>query len=57
MKVWTKQATTEDLLTGRGVRRDRYGWEVDFPDFSMPFMKNVYKRVEEMGGFSEDDED
>ncbi len=53
LKVWTKQPTTGDLLCAKETRRQRYGWEVDFPDFEMPFLKNVSKKVEEQGGFDD----
>ena len=33
LKTWTKQPTTKDLIHDRVVRRDRFGWEVDFEDF------------------------
>lgn len=55
LKVWTDQPTTQNLLNERVCRRDRFTWEVDFPDFKMPFLKNVANRVEEFGGFDDDD--
>lgn len=56
LKVWTKQPRTEDLMNDRENRRQRYGWEVDFEDFKMPFLKNVYVKVEEAGGLEADDD-
>ncbi|KAK3583308.1 hypothetical protein CHS0354_038919 [Potamilus streckersoni] len=53
-KAWTKQPTTNELICQKEVMRERFGWEVDFPDFEMPFNKNVSKKVEEMGGAEED---
>ena len=54
LKAWTKQSTTKELITDKEVKRERFGWEVDFEDFEMPFNKNVTKKVEEMGGADED---
>lgn len=54
LKAWTKQSTTKELIQEKEVRRNRFGWEVDFPDFEMPFNKNVTKKVEEMGGADDD---
>ncbi|XP_005093099.1 ankyrin repeat and EF-hand domain-containing protein 1 [Aplysia californica] len=45
-KMWTEQSTTKELLQDKEVKRERFGWEVDFPDFEMPFQKNVTKKVE-----------
>jgi len=52
LKAWTKQPTSKELLGDRKTRRDRFGWEVDFPEFEMPFQKNVSKKAE---GMDEDD--
>ena len=46
LKAWTKQPTTEELIQERQVKRERFGWEVDFEDFEMPFKKNVTKKLE-----------
>jgi hypothetical protein len=56
LKVWTKQPTTQELLCEKENKRQRYGWEVDFSDFKMPFLKNVANRVEEFGGFDDEDD-
>ena len=48
--VWTEQDTTEQLLEKKREARERYGYEVDFDDFKLPFMRNVNKQVEKMGG-------
>ena len=53
LKTWTKQPTTKDLIQDRIVRRDRFGWEVDFEDFKMPFNKNVEKKVIKEGGLEQ----
>ncbi|KAK3748047.1 hypothetical protein RRG08_029899 [Elysia crispata] len=45
-KAWTAQPTTQELLQEKEVKRERFGWEVDFPDFQMPFQQNVSKKVE-----------
>ena len=50
LKAWTKQPTTGELIEDKVVKRDRFGWEVDFDDFEMPFKKNVTKKIDEMGG-------
>ena len=55
LKVWTNQKTSQQLIHQREVNRDRYGWEVDFHDFKMPFLKHVDERVIAEGGFDEDD--
>ena len=55
LKVWTKQPTTQELIKQRELARERYGWEVDFVDFEMPFKKNVTIKVQEIGGVEEDD--
>ena len=55
LKVWTAQPSTDDLMDERKNRRQRYGWEVDFEDFKMPFLKNVYVKVEDAGGLDGDD--
>lgn len=47
-KAWTKQPTTRDLIHEKEVKRDRFGWEVDFPDFEMPFLKNVSTKMANM---------
>ena len=45
LRAWSKQPTSKDLIHDREVRRQRFGWEVDFPDFQMPFHKNVSARL------------
>ena len=54
LKAWTKQSTTKELIDDKVVKRDRFGWEVDFTDFEMPFNKNITKKVDEMGGADDD---
>lgn len=48
--VWTEQDNTEKLLEKKQSIRDRFGWEVDFEDFKLPFMKNVKTKSDKMGG-------
>ncbi|XP_071080411.1 ankyrin repeat and EF-hand domain-containing protein 1-like isoform X2 [Haliotis cracherodii] len=53
LKAWTKQPSTRDLIEQKEVKRERFGWEVDFDDFEMPFKSNVSKKVELFGGLEE----
>lgn len=53
--AWSKQPTTQDLLNDREDRRLRYGWQIDFPGFKMPFQVNIDIKVAAEGG--EDDND
>ena len=48
LKAWTNQDTTEQLVQERGVKRERFGWQVDFADFEMPFKKNVSTMLDKM---------
>lgn len=48
LRAWTQQPTTEDLLAAKQARRERYGWEVDFPDFQMPFLKNATYKAKQV---------
>ncbi|XP_076463503.1 ankyrin repeat and EF-hand domain-containing protein 1-like isoform X2 [Babylonia areolata] len=48
LRAWTQQPTSKDLIHDKEVRRERFGWEVDFPDFQMPFQKNVAEKLTEM---------
>ena len=45
---WTDLPTTKELMHERTVARERFGWEVDFHDYQMPFMNNVSQRLEKM---------
>ena len=47
-KAWTKQPNTPELLAELEDRRHRFGWEVDFEDFEMPFQKNISAKVKEL---------
>ena len=47
---WSNVPTTQQLITDRVLRRSRYGWQVDFADFKLPFLQNVAEKVEKMGG-------
>ncbi|KAF6028163.1 ANKEF1 [Bugula neritina] len=49
LKAWTKQPNTKELMCARQINRERFGWEIDFPEtFQMPFLANVSKKVEIM---------
>lgn len=48
LHVWTEQDTTEKLLEKKEIIRDRFGWEVDFEDYKIPFIKNVMKRIDKL---------
>jgi hypothetical protein len=50
LHAWTDQNTTEQLFEAKKTARDRFGWEVDFPNFKMPFTKSVHTKVEKLGG-------
>ncbi|KAK7103920.1 ankyrin repeat and EF-hand domain-containing protein 1-like isoform X2 [Littorina saxatilis] len=45
LNAWTKQPTTGELINEKEVKRERFGWEVDFPDFQMPFQKNIATKM------------
>ncbi|CAL1527779.1 unnamed protein product [Lymnaea stagnalis] len=47
-KVWTTQKTTAELLRDKEIKRERFGWEVDFPEYEMPFQKNISEKLKEM---------
>lgn len=49
LHTWTEQDTTEKLLEKKHLMRERYGWEIDFEDFKLPFMKNIDKKIEKIG--------
>lgn len=44
--VWTKLPSSEELISARVVRRERFSWRVDFEDFRMPFQQNVYEKMQ-----------
>ena len=50
IKVWPKLKTTSEMISDLHQRRARYGWQVDFPNFRMPFDVNVDKRCIVQGG-------
>lgn len=50
LHAWTDQETTEQLLEAKQTARDRYGWDVDFPNFKMPFQKSISTKLEKLGG-------
>jgi hypothetical protein len=54
LKAWTHQPTTENLITKKEIRRDRFTFEVDFPEFQMPFNRNIFQKVEVLGGVDDD---
>ncbi len=43
--VWTEQDTTEKLLEKKQMTREQYGWEIDFEDYKLPFMKNLSAKL------------
>ncbi|XP_076442386.1 ankyrin repeat and EF-hand domain-containing protein 1-like isoform X2 [Babylonia areolata] len=45
LRAWTKQPTTQELIQDKETKRERFGWEVDFADFQMPFQKNVANKL------------
>lgn len=47
---WTEQDTTEKILEKKQMVRDRFGWEFDFEDFKLPFMKNAKMKIDKLGG-------
>jgi hypothetical protein len=48
LHVWTEQDTTEQILERKQMAREKFGWEIDFEDYKLPFMKNVYKKAEKL---------
>lgn len=40
-RAWMSQATTDDLLRGREIRRIRYGTDIDFADYKPAFQKHI----------------
>ncbi|XP_054847993.1 ankyrin repeat and EF-hand domain-containing protein 1 [Eublepharis macularius] len=44
-RTWSPEATTEDLLRKRELRRQRFTYEVDFDDFMMPFKRNFMEKA------------
>eukprot|EP00795_Rhopilema_esculentum_P010503 gene10503-19218_t len=47
-RVWVPQKTTTDLLIAKEIRRQRYGYEIDFPSFKPPFQKYIDERATEI---------
>ncbi|KAK0047251.1 ankyrin repeat and EF-hand domain-containing protein 1 [Biomphalaria pfeifferi] len=47
-KIWTPQKTTKELLRDKEIKRERFGWEVDFPDYESPFQKNISTKLQEI---------
>jgi len=47
-RVWVPQQTTTDLLLAKEIRRQRYGYEIDFPGYRPPFQKYVEERATEL---------
>lgn len=46
--AWTEQDTTAQLLEKKKLARDQYGWEIDFEDYKLPFIKNLNRKVEKL---------
>lgn len=47
-QIWTPEATTEDLIRKRELRRERFTYEVDFEDFMMPFKRNFMEKARQL---------
>ncbi|XP_051831881.1 ankyrin repeat and EF-hand domain-containing protein 1 isoform X1 [Antechinus flavipes] len=45
-RLWSPEASTAELVKKREMRRERYGYEVDFEDFMMPFQKNITEKAQ-----------
>ncbi|KAF6087314.1 ankyrin repeat and EF-hand domain containing 1 [Phyllostomus discolor] len=45
-RTWSPEATTEELIRKRELRRERFTYEVDFEDFMMPFQKNITEKAQ-----------
>src|SRR6218665_331598 len=54
INTWESHPTSRDLISGREAKRERFSWEVDFTDFKLPFLKNVARKIEEMGEGTKD---
>lgn len=50
LKAWVHQPCSVELIREKQIKRERFGWEVDFPDFQMPFQKNVLEKAKIYGG-------
>ncbi|ESO07019.1 hypothetical protein HELRODRAFT_171057 [Helobdella robusta] len=46
LNVWTRQKTTEEIISEKNERRRRLGWRVDFEGFRLPFLQNIQEKVE-----------
>ena len=46
---WTEQDTTAQLLEKKQRARDQYGWEIDFDDYKLPFLKNLARKAAKSG--------
>ena len=44
-RAWIQMPTTDQLIEEMEKKREQFGWEVDFPDFRMPFDDNVAKKL------------
>ena len=54
LRAWTHQPCTEDLIAKKVEARARFTYEVDFPNFEMPFKKNVTNKIIALGPEAED---
>ncbi len=43
--AWTEQDTTEQILEKKRQTREQYGWEIDFDDYKLPFLKNLNQKM------------
>ncbi|XP_038607367.1 ankyrin repeat and EF-hand domain-containing protein 1 [Tachyglossus aculeatus] len=44
-RVWSPDATTAELINKREIRRERFSFEVDFDNVTMPFQKNFMEKA------------
>lgn len=44
-RAWIQMSTTDQLIEDMVKKRQQFGWEVDFPDFRMPFDKNIANKI------------
>eukprot|EP00794_Sanderia_malayensis_P015808 gene15808-17402_t len=47
-RVWVAEPKTTDLLIAKEIRRQRFGYEVDFPDYQPPFQKTIGSKAAEI---------
>ena len=45
LDTWSVQPTSRDLVAALELRRQRFGWQIDFEDFKLPFLQNVMTKT------------